>query len=276
MQEIKSVRIDNNKNSFNTLFKVTLFRVDLDNFIVIFYKGNNTNRYNYINSLYPQIKKDLFFSGDKIVSGFNELGQFDYFINEAITQQSRIDKVEYVITQDPFLESLKKRRFSLDPYYLNNGAIIYINWLEDGQIIDASEFSDEIGNEQVVNAVRKDIRIKKQVQILYKDDIFTISEKNKIEFDLNKTRKNYSGIILDKLIINEVISIWKSKVINYDLKLCEDQSNYCSEIEYVSPLETKVIEQEKEIIKEKKKMEINLIKKTVKKREDFILKVNVI
>jgi hypothetical protein len=278
MQEIKKIRLSQFENSISgNDISVSLYKIDSNNYKTIFRILNKSSEYSFNDLLYPQIKKDDFKSGNRI-DGFNanNIGNYDYFLNETIIKQSRIDRINYVIVQDPYLEENTRRRFGKDPYYLNNGSIVYINWILDGVMINGIDFSDSNGNELDISSMN---RIKdgiiKEVQIINGDNIFTIDNSNKIILDTNNKRNRYKHFVKDTFIIDEVIRIWKVNVINYNLMLCSDSSKMCSDLEYISPLENIRLDDDVIETDEKKKLTIDFITKKIKSRNDFILKIKI-
>lgn len=177
----------------------------------------------------------------------------------------------YKVVQDPWLDEPPLiRSYGNDPYFLNNGLKISVFWT-DSNTPEAGgvDYSNEDGSESYNKSLiypgktpsvpfiqdAQDIEYakseKKKISktILGVDNsteasrFYTISS-NDIKItgtgsvDNSIIRDNFSGDVLDIDIINKFIDIWKKKVPNYDLKICQP-SYYPGliDLEFKSPLE---------------------------------------
>lgn len=177
----------------------------------------------------------------------------------------------YKIVQDPWLDEPPLiRSYGNDPYFLNNGLKLTVFWTdpntpEAGGVVYSNDDGSESYNKSLIYPGKtpsvpfiqdaQDIEYakseKKKISknILGVDNstelsrFYTISSNDiKItgtgSIDTSVIRDNFSGDVLDIDIINNFIDIWKKKVPNYDLKICQP-SYYPSliDLEFKSPLE---------------------------------------
>lgn len=159
----------------------------------------------------------------------------------------------YNIIQDPWKEQVPIiRDYGSDPYYLNNGAEVYIDWM-DTDIMSSTGgeyFSKEDGTEITYNpsiyretGVVKIVNITKSIRIIHKEETRNITINKNYEFEYGYDSNEFRGT--DLIILDDLISKWKRKIPNYDtLELCSPNNESCSIIPYKSPL--KPIEPEPE------------------------------
>ena len=228
MKEIKSVRVRRRDIGYGTLdIKVTIFEekntFKADERILV---GTNNDRPVWIATTYR--KKDLY-------KEFTD----DQFIKDFIDMNSKSDGggKTYDIIQDPWeIKTPKWRSYGYDPYYLNNGAQIFISWTEGNFNAGGLTYSDDSGKE--INA---SVSISKTVfNIIGIDEpsVLQYGKSQEIEYkSFDKPTQVYGGLVEDLSIIRDVISAWKRKVPNYDeLALCSPDNQSCSIIPYKSPL----------------------------------------
>ena len=228
MKEIKSVRVRRRDVNYGTLdIKVTIFEekntFKADERILV---GTNNDRPVWIATTYR--KKDLY-------KDYTD----DQFIKDFIDMNSKSDGggKTYDIIQDPWeIKTPKWRSYGYDPYYLNNGAQIFISWTEGNFTAGGLTYSDDSGKE--INA---SVSISKTVfNIIGIDEpsMLQYGKSQEIEYkSFDKPTQVYGGLVEDLSIIRDVISAWKRKVPNYDeLALCSPDNQSCSIIPYKSPL----------------------------------------
>jgi hypothetical protein len=268
MKEIKSVRVrrkfastDENLSGLSD-YKVTLF-------------DNGRNKFK-VSAL--QTGKVALFAEYRKSGTFKEFSNDDFIndgINVLISKQN--NNKEFEIIQDPWLETPPRwRSFGFTPYYLNNGAEVTIQWLEGSNSVGGRKWSDDDGKELKISKNGDDNKgfITKTVTILAPDSydgknkrlkITRLGIEGVIDSEGNPLpftdEQKYSGNMLDKDIISNLISIWNGKVPNYNLSLCEPDYIRCEVIPYISPvdelqdieekLETPETQEEPEFIKEK-------------------------
>lgn len=242
MEEIKSIRV-RELSSYNLDFKLTLFRINNNKRKVVVYPQSRLPEMNFgrrwrnyedgpINSVGTSGVSSII---DEYLSTMNKLGNLSK---------------DYEIIQDPWLETVpKKRSFGSEPYYLNNGSRLYIDWVKGSFNAGGTKWSDDLGNELSETGGGDDkTSITKTLKIISPSDvdepILTVLNGQIIEYDLNGTE--FSGFMLDKDIIRSVINRWKLKVPNYNLELCEPSNEFCNIIEYKSPLVVEDLPDDKE------------------------------
>jgi hypothetical protein len=148
---------------------------------------------------------------------------------------------EYEIIQDPWENKVPIwRKYGFDPYYLNNGAEIQINWNEGNMVSGGYTYSSDTGKEINTTSL-----ISKTHWIVGIDDpskdqnsLLHLTKNNEIDYR-NKASdcQVYGGLFDDLSIIREIIDAWKRKVPGYDeLALCSPNNEKCSIIPYKSPL----------------------------------------
>lgn len=215
---------------------------------------------------------------------YEDLTEEDFLI-EGLNLLSKMNKKTYEIVQDPWeYQPPLKRIYNSDPYYLNNGAKVFINWFI-GDRFDAGDkrtwvavvpsdiWSGDRGEELEIipyqsypdirtmnNGLFKTVEIHAPVNELppfgYEGDdtvllidYETNSFVKKPENDTNNSsvyELTYSGEMYNVDILKAVIERWKLEVPNYDLKPCAKQYQPCYELEYKSPLVKKDLPDTKE------------------------------
>lgn len=235
MKEIKSVRVrKRNIKSVSLDIKVTLYE-----------------------------DKHIFGSNDMILIGLNngsiiwqkaiykikDTTDPLFFINSFINTNNSLGSVDknsyYEIIQDPWEEKAPIiRKYGYDPYYLNNGAEVYIPWINPGDStsMGGTQYSDKDGSEIAYdpyyykenNGIVKFINVNKSIEIFHKEEtkVLTLNKNNEFEYTIYSN--DYKGS--DLIILDILISKWKSKIPNYDLELCSPNNESCSVIPYKSPL----------------------------------------
>jgi hypothetical protein len=230
MKEIKSVRIRRRDLNSGTLdIKVTIYEerrtFGADERILV---GTNNDRPVWIATTYR--KKDIY-------KEFTD----DQFIDDFINMNSKIDGggKTYDIIQDPWeIKTPKWRDYGADPYYLNNGAQIFISWSDGKFTAGGLTYSDDSGKE-----INRNPSIDKTVfNIIGIDEpsLLQFGKSQEIEYkSFDKPTQVYGGLVTDLSIIRDVIEAWKRKVPNYEeLALCSPDNESCSIIPYKSPLKT--------------------------------------
>lgn len=178
----------------------------------------------------------------------------------------------YKIVQDPWNDEPPLiRNYSNDPYFLNNGVELKVEWKSSGtSVVDGTEFSNPDGSESYSKSLSMPGKTPSVPFIQDDQDIeYAKSEKKKISktiigsdkstgasvyytissndikiagtgsLDASVVRDNFTGDVLDVDIINKFVDIWKKKVPNYNLKICQP-SYYPSlvDLEFKSPLQS--------------------------------------
>jgi hypothetical protein len=232
MKEIKSVRVRKSNVKSGTLdIKVTLYEnkrtFGADEIILV---GFNNDRPVWTSMTYK--KNGLFkdFTNDLFIQ---------YFIDS--NAKSDGGGQEYEIIQDPWEVKVPIwRKYGFDPYYLNNGAQIFINWTDENNIVVGGlTYSDNSGKEINTTSL-----INKTHWIVGVDDpskdqnfLLHLTKNNEIDYRKIGDVKEYGGLVKDIYIIEDIISTWKRKVPNYDeLALCSPNNESCSIIPYKSPM----------------------------------------
>ena len=270
MDEIKSVRVRRTDIKSGTLdIKVIIYSekhtFGADERIVA---GYNNDKPVWIETTYK--KKGLYkdFTDDQFITDFIDLNA-----------RSEGGGKEYAIIQDPWQVKVPVwRNYGFDPYYLNNGAEIYIQWDEGSKVSGGLTYSDNRGKEiNTTSLIDKknyivgiDDPSKEQNYLLH----FT---KNQIIDYRSKTSDTqiYGGLVEDTYIISEIIEAWKRKVPGYDeLALCSPNNEKCSIIPYKSPLkppEPEALPAVKVVLNEppKEKMTVVLPPDVVKVKSDI-------
>lgn len=269
MEEIKSVRV--RVFDISSLdFKLTLYRV------------NNNKRKVVIT---PSGRLSI----NEMDFGFRSRNDSDdSIINQYLSTMVKLGHLspEHQIIQDPWSDiQPKERSFGFDPYYLNNGSKVLINWVNDQvYVAGGKSWSDSEGNElEETEGGDSKSFITKTVTITSDNDkTITLSSYGLVVlFEWPSTE--YMGHILDKTILQQVIFYWKMKVPNYNLELCSPDNEFCNIIEYISPLddenlpddeEDNVIPEESKTTKEK----LSVVLPSginVKVKEDISIKIYV-
>ncbi len=271
MKEIKSVRVrrkftstEENLSGFSD-YKVTLYDNGRKKFKV---GALQSGRVGLFAEYRREGKFENFSNNDFINDGINVL----------ISKQN--DNKEFEIIQDPWLDTPPKwRSFGSTPYYLNNGAEVIIRWLDGTTSAGGRKWSDDNGGELRTSKnldddpksfITKIVKIwapnsydgKNERLIITRLGIEGVidSKGNPIPFTDDK---KYSGLMLDKDIIDNIISIWNGKVPNYNLSLCEPDYIRCEIIPYISPVE--------ELQDIEKKLETPEEPKSVKEKLNVVL-----
>jgi hypothetical protein len=153
-------------------------------------------------------------------------------ITQNLRDNPQKDQNFYKITQDPWLDNPpEKRKYGITPYYLNNKCSIYIKWLS-GSDVKTSDSDDA------------DSTIDKDISIVIPDGITRIN-KTTGKFDFaSKVGDNYMiySTMKDSDLVNYIIQQYKSEIIsiygdnNYNLELCNPDTQSCSVIPFKSPI----------------------------------------
>jgi len=242
MKEIKSVRVrrkfapsDENLSGLSD-YKVTLF--------------DNGRKKFKVSAL--QTGKVALFAEYRKSGTFKKFSNDDFIndgINVLISKQN--DNKEFEIIQDPWLEKAPiERSFGFEPYYLNNGSMLYIDWIENGNSVGGDKWSDDSGNElkETPGGDNKSF-MTKSLKVIPPSDIsdepmITILNNEIVKYELNGTK--FSGITPDSDIIKYFLDSWKMQVPNYGLELCDPDNEFCNIIEYKSPLVKENLPDDKE------------------------------
>lgn len=232
MDEIKSVRVRRTDIKSGTLdIRVTIYEdkhtFGADDRIV---DGYNNDKPVWIETTYK--KKGLYkdFTDDQFITDFIDMNA-----------KNEGGGKEYEIIQDPWENKVPIwRKYGFDPYYLNNGAQIQINWNEGNTVSGGYTYSNDRGKEVNTSSL-----ISKTNWIVGVDDpskdqnyLLHFTKNNEIDYR-NKAVdcKVYGGLVTDLYIIQDIIEAWKRKVPGYDeLALCSPNNESCSIIPYKSPL----------------------------------------
>jgi len=236
MKEIKSVRVRKSNIKSGTLdIKVTLSE-DKHTFganEMVLVGTNNGNvvwqeaRYKIKDTTEP-----LFFIHNFIATN-NNLGSTDA-------------NTYYSIIQDPWEDTTPIiRNYGNDPYYLNNGAEVYISWTnpDDLTTMGGVQYSKPDGTEITYDPSYyketgnvKPISVNKSIRIVHKEETQNLTLNKNNEFEYTIYSKDFRGT--DLIVLDILISEWKRKIPNYDLALCSPNNESCSIIPYKSPLKT--------------------------------------
>jgi len=224
MREIKSVRVRRNDIVSGTLdIKVTIYQdnniFSADERVLI---GINNDRPVWIETTYKKTGSYKDYTDDQ-------------FIQDFVNMNSKVEGKSYYIIQDPWENKVPiYRNFGNDPYYLNNGAVVYIMWKDGDTNVGSQKYSDDKGNELSTN----DISFKKTIRITSTNETQSFTLNRNDEFVYNGKSQEYAGYNSDKGVLAQVITRWKMKVQNYeDLALCSPNNESCSIIPYKSPLQ---------------------------------------
>jgi hypothetical protein len=228
MDEIKAVRVRRNDINSGTLdIRVAIFKQNRtfgpDERVVV----------GVYNPLKPDGKKIWMETTYKKTGPYKDYTD-DQFISEFINMNSKIEGKSYYIIQDPWENKVPiYRNYGSDPYYLNNGAVVYIMWKDGNKDVGGQKYSDDSGHE----LTPKDISFKKTIKINSSNETqgFTLGKNGDFEYSSNS--REYASYIKDRDIISEIISKWKIKVDNYDLGICLPINESCSIIPYKGPLQ---------------------------------------
>lgn len=270
MDEIKAVRVRRNDINSGTLdIRVAIFKQNRtfgpDERVVV----------GVYNPLKPDGKKVWMETTYKKTGPYKDYTD-DQFISEFINMNSKIEGKSYYIIQDPWENKVPiYRNYGSDPYYLNNGAVVYIMWKDGTKDVGGQKYSDDSGHELTPT----DISFKKTIKINSSSETqgFTLGKNGDFEYSNNS--QEYVSTIKDRDIISEIISKWKIKVDNYDLGICLPINESCSIIPYKGPLQPIVPDVPATPVgataisadsKKKEPIKINLQDEKVKVKEDVL------
>ena len=230
MEEIKSVRVRRKSPTLSERFgdldiKVSLFKDGLKR------KAFGTSNGNQIwpTSLYGG-KDD---NGNRY-KGYSDIEVIIDYISLNTKREGKLEDY-YEIIQNPWLDKApRKRKYGSDPYYLNNGSYLIIEWEGDGGL----KWSDDDGGElDKFQGVDKS-SITKSVTIKTPTDELLLFTSNGIDNKLvNDNPVKFPGNVSDIDIINQVISYWNKQVPNYNLDICSENYQYCNIVDYKSPID---------------------------------------
>lgn len=262
MKEIKSVRIRKKNINYGDLdIKITLY--DDDQNIIVDSDAKSMQPNFYIkNGIYSE------YSNDDFIKNFIDL-------------KSKLINSIYEIIQDPWNDTVPLwRSYGFDPYYLNDGSKIIINWSNsEGLAQGGRKYSDNNGNE--INKINTNF---KEITILTTSDApMHYTTDNEIDIKGNGKSKKWSGLVSDKDILYEVIEKWiikvgKSNKVVHDLELCTPDNQSCSLINYISPLvvhKEDIIKPSNNQINKLPKIKMNVVIPTdiIKVKSDISIKV---
>jgi hypothetical protein len=229
MDEIKSVRVRRNDiNSGSLDIRVTIFKQNHT------FGADERVVAGIYNPYKPDAKKVWIETTYKKTGSYKDYTD-DQFIEDFINMNSKIEGKLYYVVQDPWRNKVPiYRDYGNDPYYLNNGAIIYIMWKDGTTDVGGQKYSDDTGHE----ITPTDISFKKTIKISSTNEnkSFTLNKNDEFEYDGKP--QEFAGYNSDKGIIAVALSKWKMKISNYnDLELCSPDNEGCSIIPYKSPLQ---------------------------------------
>jgi hypothetical protein len=202
---------------------------------------------------------------------------------------------EFEIVQDPWLDNPPKwRSYGYDPYYLNNGSQVYINWFDGSLSAGGKMWSDDDGKELSTSKNGDDRGLVTKIVTIWAPDSYKgqnkrlkmteLGIKNTLDkdgkaIDFNDETK-YAGSMPDDEIIKSIITRWNSQVPNYNLSLCEPVFRRCEIIPYISPdeelvdIEEKLEEPSQEPVVQKEKLNVIIPKDLkLKIKQDFSFKI---
>jgi hypothetical protein len=180
----------------------------------------------------------------------------DFFIHNFIVTNNQLGNTNantsYSIIQDPWEEKVPViRDYGFDPYYLNNGAEVYISWTNPDDLITmgGEQYSKKDGSEidydpyiYKETGVVKLIKVNKSIRIVHKEETQNLTLNKNNEFEYTIYSNDYRGS--DLIVLDILISKWKNKIPNYDLAVCSPNNESCSTIPYKSPLKPFVADPE--------------------------------
>lgn len=172
----------------------------------------------------------------------------DFFIHNFIVTNNQLGNTNantsYSVIQDPWEEKVPViRDYGFDPYYLNNGAEVYISWTNPDDLITmgGEQYSKKDGSEidydpyiYKETGVVKLIKVSKSIRIIHKEETQNLTLNKNNEFEYTIYSNDYRGS--DLIVLDILISKWKNKIPNYDLAVCSPNNESCSIIPYKSPL----------------------------------------
>ena len=234
MKEIKSVRVRKTNVKSGTLdIKVTLSEnkrtFAADEMVLI---GTNNG-----NIVWQEAKYKIKGTTDP-----------DFFIINFIYTNNSLGSTDknsyYEIVQDPWEETAPIiRDYGYDPYYLNNGAEVYISWTnaDDLTSMGGTQYSKKDGSEitydpyyYISTGNVKSINVNKSIRIVHKEETQNLTLNNNGEFEYTIYSKDFRGS--DLIVLDILISEWKRKIPNYNLEVCSPNNESCSIIPYKSPM----------------------------------------
>lgn len=211
---------------------------------------------------------------------YDNFSEYD-IISDSINVLNKTKNTLYKIIQDPWSDiSPIWRNYGFDPYYLNNGTKLIIDWINSDNTSEfGEEWSDDSGNElDIKRGMTQSSKgyITKKVSIIPPDDKNMYLSVSGIDYDINESIK-FSGLTNDLLIIDQVLSNWKINVPNYNIDVCSPNNTNEKIIEYKSPLakEDEIDEEDDENIEvDKIKMNVVLPEDiNIKTKQDFDLTI---
>jgi hypothetical protein len=229
MDEIKSVRVRRNDiNSGSLDIRVVIFKQNHT------FGADERVVAGIYNPYKPDAKKVWIETTYKKTGAYKDYTD-DQFIKDFIDMNSKIEGKSYYIIQDPWENKVPLyRNFGSDPYYLNNGAIVYIMWKDGTTDVGGQKYSDDTGHE----ITPTDISFKKTIKISSTNETKSFTLNKNDEFEYDGIPQEFAGYNSDKGVIAVALSKWKMKIPNYnDLELCSPDNESCSIIPYKSPLQ---------------------------------------
>jgi hypothetical protein len=287
--EIKSVRVRKSNISSGTLdIRVAIYednqsrneegKLVFNNRVLIGFDNNN-NKIVWTKTNYSKL----------LTTKYKDFTD-EQFIKEFIDMNSKMDGGgnEYKIIQDPWKDNVPIiRNYGFDPYYLNNGAEVYISWTDvDSRISEGGEkYSKSDGTEITYDPTFyretgnvKPLNITKSIRIVHKEETQNLTLNKNNEFEYTIYSNDYRGT--DLIVLDILIGEWKRKIPNYDLALCSPNNESCSIIPYKSPLKPFVPDVEptsiiKTATNETPKEKINVVLSTIpiKTKIDTVINV---
>lgn len=269
MEEIKSIRarVKNEQNPIGDI-KVTLFSQENDIKVILLFVNGKRKEYTYNRTINTDLTIDDYINKSLESEARQEINQ------QGLNKQA---SDYFDIVQDPWDEIPPVIRwFGKDPYYLNNGAEIYIRWEnqldknKDSSEVGGLKWSNDDGSEKKeVNGINKSnitkyIYIKapklenidENIDLGIKDSSFKFWE---TPLSDSENSDSYSGKTSDRNLIKLLIDKWKTKVPEYEeLDLCDNDNQPCFIIRYKSPLEIGSTKQEPDSQDNDKKVDIKL------------------
>jgi len=292
---MKSVRVRKNSNINSEQIDVKLTLVDKvnDNYTVEWSTLNGQSKYYYYNinnisqsdkdHFYEMVMNDLYDS--YVIKGFNKniYEESNLIINLAILNAQKIDSSLYEIIQDPWQDSLPNlRKFGYDPYYLNNGASIYINWYYNNDQVGGYIWNDGENKELLMldnldkSSFTKMVYISAPSSYTGSYKKMKINNYNEIVDENNSDEIFFSGLMLDVDIINLIINKWKIKIPNYNLKLSTPSNEFNDNLNYLSPIDDIKVDDSinsNSNVKNKEKLTVLISNKDIKVREDILIQL---
>jgi len=176
------------------------------------------------NSVY--ISNDKYTDSDTVIKDFIK-------VNSLLNGKS---EDYWEIIQDPWLNKPpSKRNYGRDPYYLNNGSFIIIEWLDDKNNSINVIGEEGIGKDEPLIPSTLTKCKNKKILIVLNKDVKIIIDNNEFKESNISTAFSYSNNS-DVSIIERVIFLWKKIVPNYNLELCNPSNTGYSNIELINPI----------------------------------------